>query len=118
MSSTFPRLRVVLPLAGLLSLAPVVLLGCSEQQEGQRCDLDNGNADCADGLVCTSKQTLGTKSDMCCPSSGKSGSPDCTPSLGGTTTTSSGSGGAGGQGGASGTGGQGGSGGQAGAGGA
>jgi hypothetical protein len=38
-------------LAGLF----VAMAACSNQGEGDRCDFDNGNDDCQDGLVCVPK---------------------------------------------------------------
>ncbi len=109
--------------AALLGLSLVVLasapFACSSQGEGQRCNVDNGNDDCEEGLVCTSSRELGGNADICCPASGTSNSPDCTKGGttaagtgggttgvttgggmgGGTTTSSSGGGGMGGSGG-------------------
>jgi hypothetical protein len=61
-------------------LLPIALLGfgaltlqtsCSQEPEGERCDLNNGvsggDSDCNDGLVCTSATELGTETDRCCP---------------------------------------------------
>ncbi len=75
-----------------------VPFACSSQAEGQRCNIDNGNDDCDEGLVCTSSRDLGGNADICCPASGVSTAPDC--ARGGTSASStSGTGGGGGAGG-------------------
>src|SRR5690606_16025555 len=47
----------------------VLLAGCGEQEEGERCDLRSGSADCADGLTCTPLERLGQGREgaVCCP---------------------------------------------------
>jgi hypothetical protein len=59
------RLGIALSTAGVLFLSS----GCSQQPEGDRCDLAaSGHADCEDELVCTAKDTLKDKDvDRCCP---------------------------------------------------
>ena len=52
--------------AGLFCALP----SCGKQAEGQRCDTNAGSSDCEGSLVCTSKDTLGTLSDICCPPEG------------------------------------------------
>ena len=91
------------------------LPSCGKQGEGERCDQANGDEDCEDGLVCTSKQDLQTSSDICCPPAGVEPTDlACIPGsladagVGGSST--GGAGGAGGTGGSS-TGGAGGAGG-------
>ncbi len=103
-----PRsLVAMLASAAALSLAPP---GCSDYAEGDRCDANNGDDDCAAGLKCTKvAQTNGNNSDLCCPADGVATVPACVPGTGG--------GGAGGTGGTGGTAGTGGTGGTAGAGG-
>ena len=107
---------IVLPLAlwGVLATTP----GCSRQSEGERCDGDNGDEDCASGLVCTDSQELGTNADICCPPDLSTATdiaciPDTSGGTGGgggdDTTSSTGGSGAGGD--ASGGGGMGGAGG-------
>ncbi len=68
-------------MASLLSAAVVCLLfaavACSNGSEGDRCEFDNGNDDCQDGLVCipaTPRQGAPfvvnppyNNSDRCCP---------------------------------------------------
>ncbi len=67
MKRLLPRL-CALPLL-LLLWAP----GCSEQGEGERCDLEkNGNQDCETGLVCVSAADLiDNATDRCCPPAGQ-----------------------------------------------
>ena len=48
----------------------VALTACSNYQEGDRCEILNGNSDCADPLQCTPKAQINTpynSSDRCCP---------------------------------------------------
>lgn len=69
--------RFALASAAVSALAGVIflLVACSQQAEGDRCQLDNNNDDCADGLVCTGSTNLpiaqrGTATDRegrCCP---------------------------------------------------
>ena len=54
--------------AALLVAAP--LAACSNQAEGERCDRNNNNDDCQDGLVCKSSAELGGNADICCPEGG------------------------------------------------
>jgi hypothetical protein len=91
---------------GLSTLTLGSTLGACEQQgEGERCEIANGDADCAAGLVCKSASELGGETDYCCPASG-SANPVCIP---GGNTGGSGTGGGGtGGGGTGGTGGGGG----------
>lgn len=109
--------RYFLPLT-LLGLAVALNLpACSNQSEGQVCNIENGNEDCEEGLTCISKtQLLGT-SDICCPATGST-HPACIPdtATGGVSSSSSASSssGAGGTGGTGGAGGSGGAGGQGG----
>jgi hypothetical protein len=53
-----------LPLAILVAIA-----SCSDQGEGERCDVNSGNKDCASGLFCVPALDLADKSqgDRCCP---------------------------------------------------
>lgn len=97
-------LRMARTVPGLLILASF-LVACPSQGEGQRCNADNGNEDCSEGLVCVSSRDLGGNADICCPPSGASESPECIP---GGATTSTGGNGSGGEGtGATGAGGMG-----------
>ena len=57
---------VALAVSGLLALS----MACSNQGEGDRCEILNDNEDCssADGLVCTAAASLNNSiSDRCCP---------------------------------------------------
>jgi hypothetical protein len=67
-----PRLRPwLLTGAALGTLALVLTTSCSQQQEGERCDRNNGisggDSDCNDGLECTAAKDLQTDTDRCCP---------------------------------------------------
>jgi hypothetical protein len=93
------RLRIVLRgLASLGATSLIVLAGCSDQGEGERCGLFggtdatvNGTSDCASGLVCvtppnanavTQLSTLG----VCCPPAGIAATTAaCQNTLGGST---------------------------------
>lgn len=107
-------MRAVRPLALLafvLGSSGALVAACSNQSIGQRCDVNNGNDDCENGLICMTHDTLGSDSDLCCPPTGTDPShPECTPKSSG-GGGSGGSGGTGGSGGSGGTGGSGGSGG-------
>jgi hypothetical protein len=52
------------PLAVLLAVA-----SCSNQGEGERCDKNSNDRDCASGLVCVSSKDLldSFQGDRCCP---------------------------------------------------
>lgn len=118
-----PTVSVALGLAFALGLGSYAQ-GCSNQGEGERCSIlagDDGNEDCADGLVCKSAADLNGGADICCPPEGGT-HPACIPGslagtggAGGGTATATGTGGDGGNAGAGGTAGGGG---MAGAGGA
>lgn len=60
------RFGSLLAAAFLASTVVVMTMpGCADQGEGERCDLNNGNADCASGLTC---QTItGQPTTLCCP---------------------------------------------------
>jgi hypothetical protein len=57
--------RFLVTVLGALSFA----MACSDQGEGERCDTENGNADCEGSLVCTSGigLRLGDGVSRCCP---------------------------------------------------
>jgi hypothetical protein len=40
--------------------------GCGNQQEGERCDIRNFNADCEDGLACTTIKSGARDYQVCC----------------------------------------------------
>ncbi len=51
--------RFVVALVASCSLGALVLVAaCADQGEGERCQLENGNDDCAGGLVCTRSTDL------------------------------------------------------------
>jgi hypothetical protein len=55
-----------LTLTGFIALTA----SCSDYQEGDRCEVLNGNSDCASGLQCLPKAVINTpfnSSDRCCP---------------------------------------------------
>jgi len=57
-------------LGGSLLLGCSLLLSCSKQAEGERCDINNGNLDCENGLVCVGEDEIsvtGTGFALCCP---------------------------------------------------
>lgn len=56
---------------GFLFLATLWTLGCSRQDEGERCSLLNADSDCEDDLVCTEAADLRNDDgvDRCCPPS-------------------------------------------------
>ena len=115
----------------LVALAVSSASACSNQGEGQRCDKNSGDSDCAAGLVCTpyrATSTSGTGGStpgelgqyVCCPQNGSATTVACTntgtgtsldggPSTGGGGEEDGGStGGSSGAGGSSGSGGTGG----------
>ncbi|HKQ69825.1 MAG TPA: hypothetical protein VJT73_10830 [Polyangiaceae bacterium] len=51
------------------SLFVLSVLGCSAQGEGERCDQNNGNADCASGLQCSAIPSTNDYR-VCCPPDG------------------------------------------------
>ena len=56
---------LALGISGLIALA-----ACSNYDEGDRCEILNGNSDCASGLQCLPKSVINTpynSSDRCCP---------------------------------------------------
>ena len=64
------RYRIVSIVLCTALAAFVALTACSNYDEGERCEVLNGNEDCADGLQCTPKAQINTpydSSDRCCP---------------------------------------------------
>jgi hypothetical protein len=59
-------MRPLRSLFGLLFLAFAVapMGACSNQGEGQRCDKNSGDSDCAAGLICTTIQTSTTQTTI------------------------------------------------------
>jgi hypothetical protein len=65
-----------------LAVALAFGLACSKQGEGERCALDNDDADCASGLQCRPGTGLGLGADLqgaglCCPENGPSTAEVC-----------------------------------------
>lgn len=96
--------------ATLIALCSAAILlslpGCSEQAEGERCELaKNGNADCDSSLICVSANELRDGStDRCCPADLVGADPRCDRKTGSTGSGgTSGGGGGTGKGGAGGT---------------
>src|SRR5262245_6069817 len=67
--------------AALLLASSLLAFGCGKQGEGERCDINNNNADCAGDLICKSSEDLNRSSDVCCPETG-SVEPACIPNVG------------------------------------
>lgn len=74
--------NVVLTVAVGAILSIPWLAACSNYEEGERCEILNGNEDCLDGLACTPKALINTpfnSSDRCCPVNRSTAShPACT----------------------------------------
>jgi hypothetical protein len=67
---TASRYRIVSIVVCTAVAAFVALSACSNYEEGERCEVLNGNEDCKDGLQCTPKAQINTpydSSDRCCP---------------------------------------------------
>ena len=97
------RLASVLRFSLLALAGSLLASACGAQGEGERCNADNGNDDCQEGLVCKTSRELESNADICCPEVGPSESPECTPggvgaSGGGGAGPSAGGSGAGGSG--------------------
>jgi hypothetical protein len=88
-------LRSVAVFAVASALAVLSAPGCSQQGEGERCDI---SADCDSGLTCVSANDLLEEiTNLCCPSEGDETTQRCTrkgtgSSTGGTSNGGSGSG--------------------------
>lgn len=64
------RYRIVSIVLCTALAAFVALTSCTNYEEGERCEVLNGNEDCNDGLTCTPKAQINTpydSSDRCCP---------------------------------------------------
>ena len=64
------RYRIVGVVLGLGLAGFIGLTACSDYEEGDRCEILNGNSDCANPLQCTPKAQINTpynSSDRCCP---------------------------------------------------
>jgi len=81
---TARRLAAAALASALLTLS--LIPGCSNQGEGERCGSDiepsvDDNADCGDGLVCTSsKRLLDKTASRCCYANGRVTNSRCTGS--------------------------------------
>jgi hypothetical protein len=58
-----------------IALCTAFLCACSEQGEGERCDTNNAQLDCATGLICRSREQLNIEDEgrgvaLCCPPDG------------------------------------------------
>jgi hypothetical protein len=54
--------------AAFAAFAAIVTAACTNSREGERCDVKNGNDDCAEGLKCMRAGELSNvTSDRCCP---------------------------------------------------
>ncbi|MES1183481.1 MAG: hypothetical protein ABUL60_06675 [Myxococcales bacterium] len=73
-------LRSIAALSFVTALAVLSAPGCSQQGEGERCDLEkNGDADCNDGLTCIKATDLHDGiTDRCCPAEGTESDTRCT----------------------------------------
>jgi hypothetical protein len=101
-------LRSIAALSFVTALAVLSAPGCSQQGEGERCDLEkNGDADCNDGLTCIKATDLHDGiTDRCCPADGTESDSRCTratimasggSSSGGTSSSAAGGAGAAGE---------------------
>jgi hypothetical protein len=60
------------PFFRVISCAALVL-ACSKQGEGERCDQNSGNLDCETGLICRGAEQLSNieqGASLCCPPDG------------------------------------------------
>jgi hypothetical protein len=73
-------LRSIAALSFVTALAVLSAPGCSQQGEGERCDVNkNGDADCNDGLTCVKANDLHDGiTDRCCPAEGTESDTRCT----------------------------------------
>ncbi len=72
--------RSILVGFSVVALCAAFIGACSNQGEGDRCQGQNGNEDCADGLECSSQSSDG----VCCPPDrSTSTSPACRGNTGG-----------------------------------
>jgi hypothetical protein len=78
-------MRRLVPFLSVPLLAMLVaLVACQNESEGYPCSTDNGNDDCADGLVCEKPPNPSATNapEVCCPQPGQPATtPEC--SLGG-----------------------------------
>jgi hypothetical protein len=93
--SVFSRFGSGFSLVGVALGLALTGLGCSEAQEGDRCNPDLSHNDCNSGLICTvasqGPPTTGEQfspnapcaETYCCPASGDSTNPNCQPGCNG-----------------------------------
>jgi hypothetical protein len=74
-------LRSAAVFAAIFAVAVASMPGCSQQSEGERCDLaKNGDDDCDSGLVCVDRHTLLDQvTDRCCLPNKAVNDKRCTP---------------------------------------
>jgi len=69
-----PRRPLVAVIVSTLLVAGWITLGaCSNKKEGERCEVNNNNDDCEDGLICIPKAQAAKdyqNADRCCPPPG------------------------------------------------
>ena len=69
-NSPAPPIQTRLSVLLLVALA-ILLTGCREQQEGERCNLGSGDENCREGLRCVSlaERNQASFGAICCPDS-------------------------------------------------
>lgn len=63
--------RLAIAFSSVIATFVVIMAACSDQGEGERCEVYNRNSDCKtdEGLICyPAAQLNGSSSDRCCPS--------------------------------------------------
>jgi uncharacterized membrane protein YgcG len=66
----------------LAFLSPLAFASCSHSAEGESCELENGNDDCDEGLICRGPWEVSSKEPVCCPRPpAKPSSSSCEPKL-------------------------------------
>lgn len=48
-------------------LTPLAFTSCSQSAEGESCEIENGNDDCEEGLICRGPWEVNSKEPVCCP---------------------------------------------------
>jgi hypothetical protein len=62
--------------------APLAFASCSHSAEGESCEVENGNDDCDEGLICRGPWEINSKEPVCCPRPpAKPSSSACEPKL-------------------------------------
>lgn len=63
-------------------VAPLAFASCSHSAEGETCEVENGNDDCDEGLICRGPWEVNSKEPVCCPRPpAKPSSSSCEPKL-------------------------------------